>query len=113
MQKDAVNPAALLRHCMKPLLMQGEFTLDAIAKRVEIHPRMLNRRLFDEGTSFIAIRDEARFRLAQELLALTDLPIGDVAAALSFSSHGNFVRAFRRWGGITPSEWRSRAFQKT
>ena len=112
MRKDAISLAMLLRHCMKPLLMQDEYALDAIARRLKIYPRTLNRRLLDEGTSFAEIRDEARFRLAQELLALTDLPIGDVAAALSYSFHGNFVRAFRRWGGMTPSEWRSRAFRK-
>ncbi len=112
MRMDAVNPAALLRHQMKPLLMQGEYTLVGIAKRLEIHPRTLNRRLLEDGTSFMAIRNEARFRSAQELLALTDLPIGEIAAALSFSTHGNFVRAFRRWGGTTPSEWRSRAVQQ-
>lgn len=113
MRKDAISPATLLRHRMKTLLMQGEYALDAISRRLKIHPRTLNRRLLDEGTSFAEIRDEARFRLAQELLALTDLPIGEVAAASSFSTHGNFVRAFRRWGGMTPSEWRSRALQGT
>ena len=94
---------------MKPILMQGEYSLEAVASRLDLHPRTLNRRLLDDGTSFAAIRDEVRFRLAQELLALTDLPIGDVAAALSFSSHGNFVRAFRRWAQATPTEWRARA----
>lgn len=111
MRMDDVNPAALLRHRMKPLLMQGEYTLEAISKRLEMHPRMLNRRLLENGTSFVAIRDEARFRLAQELLALTDLPIGEIATALSFSTHGNFVRAFRRWGVLTPSEWRARTVE--
>jgi AraC-like DNA-binding protein len=110
-QKAAVSPAALLRHRMKPLLMQGEYTLEAISKRLGLHPRQLNRRLLDDGTSFIAIRDQARFRSAQELLALTDLPVGEIGTALSFSTHGNFARAFRRWGGVTPSEWRSSALE--
>ena len=101
--------SALVLHKMKPILMQGEYSLEAVASRLDLHPRTLNRRLLDDGTSFAAIRDEVRFRLAQELLALTDLPIGDVAAALSFSSHGNFVRAFRRWAQATPTVWRARA----
>ncbi|WP_374546480.1 AraC family transcriptional regulator ligand-binding domain-containing protein [Rhodoblastus sp.] len=109
MQVDGLDAAVLLRHRIKPLLMQGDFSLDAVARQLEMHPRTLNRRLLEGGTSFIAIRDEMRFRLAQELLALTDLPVGDIAAALSFSAHGNFVRAFRRWAGVTPTEWRSNA----
>jgi len=105
----AATPGVILRHLIKPLILQGAPTLVDVADRLDIHPRTLNRRLLLEGTSFIEIRDEARFRLAQELLALTDLPIGEIAAALSFSAHGNFVRAFRRWGGATPTAWRSNA----
>jgi AraC-like DNA-binding protein len=106
MQVDDFNPGVLLRHRIKPLLMQGCFSLEDVARALDLHPRTLNRRLLEAGTSFIAIRDEIRFRLAQELLALTDLPIGEIAAALSFSAHGNFVRAFRRWAGETPTQWR-------
>ena len=101
------DPAAMLRHRLKPLLMQDAHSLAAVAQRLEMHPRMLNRRLMEAGASFIAIRDEVRARTAQELLALTDLPVGEIGAALSFSAHSNFVRAFRRWFGVTPSEWRA------
>lgn len=107
LRMGAVDPVVMLRHRMKPLFLQGEFSLAAVARKLEIHPRTLNRRLLDQGTSFAEIRDEARIHLAQELLALTDLPIGEVAAALSYSSHANFVRAFRRLAGLTPSMWRS------
>lgn len=99
--------AAMLLHRMKPLLMQDAYSLDAVARRLDMHPRTLNRRLLETGSSFVAIRDEVRFRVAQELLALTDLPAGDIASALSFSAHSNFVRAFRRWAGVTPTVWRS------
>ncbi|MFG1377460.1 helix-turn-helix domain-containing protein [Xanthobacter autotrophicus] len=78
-----------------------------------MHPRTLNRRLLEAGSSFVAIRDEVRFRVAQELLALTDLPVGDIASALSFSAHSNFVRAFRRWAGVTPTVWRSSIMSAT
>lgn len=104
-----VDPGAQLRHQIKPLLIQGRFSLAEVARLQDLRPRTLNRRLLDAGASFVAIRDETRFRLAQELLALTDLPIGEIAAALCFSEHGNFVRAFRRWAGVTPTQWRAGA----
>lgn len=106
---DPADPAAMLLHRMKPLLLQDACSLAAVAQRLEMHPRMLNRRLLEAGSSFLAIRDEVRARTAQKLLALTDLPVGEIASALSFSAHSNFVRAFRRWVGMTPSEWRSAA----
>ena len=36
----------------------------------------------------------------------TDLPIGEIASALSYSVHGSFVRAFKKRSGKTPSQWR-------
>jgi AraC-like DNA-binding protein len=102
----AATPGIVLRHLIKPLVLQGAPTLNDVARSLGMHPRRLNRRLLDEGTSFIDIRDEARFRLAQELLALTDLPIGEVSSALSYSAHGNFVRAFKKRCGKPPSQWR-------
>lgn len=110
---DAADPAAMLLHRMKPLLMQDAYSLDAVARQLDLHPRTLNRRLLEAGSSFVAIRDEVRFRVAQELLALTDLPVGDIASALSFSAHSNFVRAFRRWAGVTPTVWRSSMMSAT
>lgn len=109
MRLDTIDPAVLLHHRMKPLLMQGEYSLAAVARHLEMHPRTLNRRLIAGGSSFVEVRDRIRLGLAQELLALTDLPVGDIAAALSFSEHGNFGRAFRRWTAMTPTEWRLQA----
>jgi AraC-like DNA-binding protein len=43
---------------------------------------------------------------ARELLAVTDRPIGAIADVPSYSAHKPFVDAFRRWSGLTPSEWR-------
>ncbi len=107
MHIDTADSAATLLHQMKPLLMQDAFSLEAVARRLDLHPRTLNRRLRETGSSFVAIRAEVRFRAAQELLALTDLPVGDIALALSFSAHSNFVRAFGRWAGMTPTQWRA------
>jgi AraC-like DNA-binding protein len=47
-----------------------------------------------------------RYALAREFLALTDLPVGEVAAAVGFGSPGVFSETFRRWSGTTPSDWR-------
>ena len=108
MHGGAPGFATLIRHRLKPMLMQGDHALAAVARSVGLHARTLNRRLEEEGTSFAAIRDDVRFQVAQEFLAMTDIPVGDVAASLSFSSHASFVRAFRRWSGAPPTQWRAR-----
>ncbi len=56
--------------------------------------------------TFQRVLDEVRFAMATELLAITDLPVGDIADALSYAAHASFVDAFRRWTGTSPSRWR-------
>jgi len=95
-----------LRRILRPMLLHGEVSAEAAAARLGISPRTLSRYLAREGTSFQAVLDETRFATARELLALTDLQVGDVAQALSYATHGAFVGAFRRWSGLSPSAWR-------
>jgi AraC-like DNA-binding protein len=52
-----------------------------------------------------------RFGIARQLLADTDLPLAEISAALDFSEPAAFTRAFHRWAGRAPSEWRVRANQ--
>jgi AraC-like DNA-binding protein len=98
-----------LRRILRPMLLHGQVSAEAAAARLAISPRTLSRHLAREGTSFQAVLDETRFATARELLALTDLPVGDVAQALSYATHGAFVGAFRRWSGQSPSAWRGQA----
>lgn len=112
---DAVAPPSgrpwtdKVRHAIRPMLLRGEPTAASMAEFLGVHVRTLARRLEDEGASFQALLDETRYVMARELLQITELPVGDVADALSYSSHSNFGEAFRRWSGVTPSEWRSNA----
>jgi AraC-like DNA-binding protein len=100
--------AARVAHRLKPLIHEGEPRLDALARVLGTSPRTLSRRLREEGTSFETVRSEVRFAYACELLDMTELPIGDVSAALAYATHGAFDEAFRRWAGMTPSAWRAR-----
>jgi AraC-like DNA-binding protein len=98
-----------VKRALRPMLVRGEPTAVATAARLGVSVRTLSRRLAAEGTSFQALLDDVRFATARELLAVTDLPVGEVALALSYASHGAFVDAFRRWSGMPPSRWRRAA----
>ena len=54
-----------------------------------------------------AIANEVRFEIARQLLEDTEVPLGQIAAALGYSEASAFTRAFRRWAGQTPSDWRA------
>jgi AraC-like DNA-binding protein len=83
--------------------------MDGMARSLGLVPRTLRRQLSAEGTVFETIRDDVRFNAARELLALTDLPVGEIADALAFASHSAFGQAFRRWSGSSPTAWRRAA----
>lgn len=87
--------------------MIGEADRETVARELGIGGRTLARHLARAGTSFETIKDEVRFTIARELLALTSLPIGRIAEALSYSANSGFDHAFTRWAGAAPSQWRA------
>lgn len=103
---NAQSAAARLRHILRPALSLGETSLGMAAEHLGLSERSLNRKLLQEGTSFARERDLVRFRMACELLLLTDLPIWQISDALSYANHTAFIRSFRRWSGNAPADWR-------
>jgi AraC-like DNA-binding protein len=82
--------------------------MDEVAATLAMHPRTLRRHLAKQQTSFEALSNATRFEMAKELLDLTDLPISEIGTALAYASPSVFADAFRRWSGLTPTEWRRR-----
>ncbi|WP_330181460.1 AraC family transcriptional regulator [Nocardia sp. NBC_01503] len=80
----------------------------AVAAELFMSPRTLSRRLNEEGTSFRALLDEVRQLLAEELLDHTDMTTEQVARRLGYAEAASFIRAFRRWKGCPPQEYRAR-----
>ncbi|MGE3630895.1 MAG: helix-turn-helix transcriptional regulator, partial [Sandaracinaceae bacterium] len=76
------------------------------AKKLAMAPRTVRRPLADEGTRFRALLEAARRRDALRLLETSGLAAHEVAAMLGYENGANFTRAFRRWTGQTPSQYR-------
>lgn len=94
------------------LLMQsaGQFSdVGKIAYQLNMSERTLRRRLTGENTSFRLILDEIRNLLAKEYLTRTELIVAEIAFLLDYEETASFRRAFVRWNGITPSEYRLHA----
>ncbi len=87
-------------------LQDGEVALDSVAKRLGMSERSLQRSLKDENTSLKQMVDELRQELATHYLRRPDLSISDVAYMLGFSEAAPFCRAFKRWTGRAPGEYR-------
>jgi AraC-like DNA-binding protein len=87
-------------------LCGGDPSLRAISALLHVHGRTLQRRLRGAGTSHEAVLDALRREHAQQYLARADISVGEVAYLLGYSAPRAFHRAFRRWAGQTPHEYR-------
>lgn len=80
--------------------------VEDMADRLNLHPRTLQRRLKDEGDSYLNVQARMRHRLACQWLRQGDVSIDDISVRLGFSDRRAFTAAFKRWEGNTPSAWR-------
>ena len=85
----------------------GEPSLDRIADQLGLTPRTLQRKLQELGTSYNDVLDQMRRQLAMRYLREPQMAICEVAYLLGFSESSSFHRAFKRWTGVTPKEFRS------
>jgi len=98
-----------LRRLLRNSLVKGKCTAGDIARQLRIHERTLNRRLREEGTSFRQELDDIRYAMARQYLTESSMPIARIAKALNYADVSTFSRAFKRWEGSTPAEWRNRS----
>jgi AraC-like DNA-binding protein len=91
-------------------MARGLPSLQATAASLRMPGRTLQRRLAREGTTHSTLVDEVRRDLALKYMGDAALSIGEIAYLLHFSDSATFYRAFRRWTGAAPSEYRRRLF---
>ena len=100
------SAADRIRTLIRDELRGGNPTAPRIATRLKMSVRTLNRLLAAEDTSFRDLLDALRHELAVELLAGDEASIAEVGFLLGFAELSSFHRAFRRWTGRTPAEFR-------
>ena len=89
-------------------LSSGEPSADDIAQRLHMSSRTLQRKLSAAGTNIQKLADECRRDLALRYIDDAGCSITDITFLLGFSGQSTFSRAFRRWTGVSPSEYRQR-----
>jgi len=96
-----------VRSVLRSALLTRHARADQVAALFSMHSRTLSRRLEACGTSYQALLDESRFEIARQMLENTALEVGQIARALDYADASAFTRAFRRWSGTTPGQWRA------
>src|SRR5688500_12147609 len=96
--------AAVLEH-----LSSGEGTEEDAAKRLHMSPRTLQRRLAEAKTTYLQLVDDTRKDLALRYIEDPRRSVTDITFSLGFSQPSAFTRAFKRWTGLNPSDYRRMA----
>lgn len=99
--------AYLLQH-----LIDGVTDQQTVASHFNMSVRALQRKLKEEETSFSALLDNCRQHLATRYVAEAKVPLAEITYMLGFSDQSNFARAFKRWTGVAPQQYRDNQSQK-
>ena len=100
---------ATVRRAVRKQLIIGSIGMDGVAAMFGMHRRTLDRHLQKHGLRYSELVEGVEEEIARQLLRDTDMQVQRVAESLRYSSAANFATAFRRWTGMTPSEYRRQA----
>jgi len=81
-------------------------SISVVARLFGLGARTLSRRLAEAGASFMQLREEACETLACQLLEDTSTPVNEIAYLMGYANASAFTRAFERWTGMGPAQWR-------
>lgn len=100
-----------LGQAIESALGHSDISLRFAAAMVGTSARTLQRRLAERGSSFSRLLQGVRFRNARRLLQDPDVPLTEAAGRLGYGHLANFIRAFKRWTGVGPAEFRQLHYQ--
>ena len=106
-QLDRSDIAMRVKAKLLEYLPSGYVSEETVAEALHISLRTLQRKLSEAGTTYKQLLDETRRALAAQYIKNSALSLSDITYLLGFSEPSNFSRAFKRWMGTSPSEYRS------
>lgn len=105
----ATSTAVQVRKALIAAMDGGDSSIETLARRLGMSARSLQRRLSEERTSYNDIVADVRTEFAKRYLARGTLTASEVAYLVGFTEPPAFFKAFKRWTGLTPGEFQSRA----
>lgn len=105
-RQDLVND---VRQHIASMLEKAEITSEIVAAKLDVPAQDLVVQLREAGTSFSQILNDYRHSLSRKLLVDTEESIAEIVYLTGFSEPSTFYRAFKRWEGMTPVEYRKQA----
>ena len=101
-----------IRSQVEPLIRRSlqsqRYQIDRVAKHLSLHPRTLQRKLKDAGMNYSKIVEDIRKDVATERLKNSNITIMQLSDYLGYNDNTAFTRAFKKWFGETPVQWRKK-----
>lgn len=97
---------AYVQHLITSFLPSGRITVQQVADYMMLSSRTLQRYLADEGTSFQGLLETTRQTMAVRYLRESDISLTQLSGMLGYADLAAFSRAFHRWYGKSPRQWR-------
>ncbi|MDJ0993878.1 MAG: AraC family transcriptional regulator [Dinoroseobacter sp.] len=104
--KDEGPLVTQVKDAIAQSLSEGAPKMADIARQLGLSVRSFHRRLSDHGVSFQTLTEDTRRELAEGLLRDQAYSLAEVAFLTGFSEQSSFTRAFKRWVGLTPANYR-------
>ncbi|WP_226668457.1 AraC family transcriptional regulator [Microbulbifer aggregans] len=108
-QLDELAPKELpayVCHLLRNFLPNGKVTIDFVADYMMVSSRSLQRMLMEEGTSFQTLLNETRQAVATRYLKESSMSLTQLSGLLGYADLASFSKAFQRWFGMSPRQWR-------
>ncbi len=106
-RSDKGNVVARFRASLLERMSLGEFSEEDIAHDLHMSRRSLQRRLAEADAGYQSLVDDTRRDMALRYIQDPDKSATDITFLLGYSQQSVFTRAFRRWTGMSPSEYRA------
>jgi AraC-like DNA-binding protein len=104
--KNSSSLTARVRRRLRQFLPGELPDFEGLTDELNMTPATMRRRLHEEGASYQSIKDQLRRDLAISYLSHSSRSVMDIALELGFSERSAFHRAFRKWTGASPGEFR-------
>jgi AraC-like DNA-binding protein len=94
-----------VRHLIGQILASGECSIERVSAALDLHPRVLQKRLKRESSSYNQLLRETRVEIASQHLRYRTMSITDLALNLGYAEVSVFSRNFKQWTGLSPRQW--------